>query len=143
MTTTTSSSTPSTSTSSSAASCCRCTSADVGEPLSTFCLHNPLSLPQSLNLSTGGTPVGNTDLLDRLRDVPAGAGHRQGDSVFRDMYMNFHKVCFVQEEIEIEAKPLRIGKAIAVVSVELRKKTTGKIIARGRHTKYLAVSSKI
>ncbi|CAL5368924.1 unnamed protein product [Camellia sinensis] len=48
-----------------------------------------------------------------------------------------------QEEIEIESKVLRVGKAIAVVSVELRKKKTGKIIAQGRHTKYLAVSSKI
>ncbi|KAA8531262.1 hypothetical protein F0562_005979 [Nyssa sinensis] len=48
-----------------------------------------------------------------------------------------------QEEIEIEAKALRVGKAIAVISVELRKKKTGKIIAQGRHTKYLAVSSKM
>ena len=48
-----------------------------------------------------------------------------------------------QEEIEVEAKALRVGKAIAVVSVELRKKKTGKIVAQGRHTKYLALSSKI
>ncbi|KAK3009937.1 hypothetical protein RJ639_011904 [Escallonia herrerae] len=50
---------------------------------------------------------------------------------------------FVQEEIEIESKALRVGKAVAVVSVELRKKKTGKIVAHGRHTKYLAVSSKM
>lgn len=49
----------------------------------------------------------------------------------------------VQEEIEIESKALRVGKAFAVVSVEFRKKETGKIIAQGRHTKYLAVSSKL
>lgn len=50
----------------------------------------------------------------------------------------------MQEEIEIEAKVLRVGKAVGVVSVELRKKN-GKIIAQGRHTKYLAapVSSKL
>ncbi|KAK9231580.1 hypothetical protein WN943_021818 [Citrus x changshan-huyou] len=48
-----------------------------------------------------------------------------------------------REEIEIEAKVLRVGKAVAVVSVELRKKDTGKIVAQGRHTKYLAISSKM
>lgn len=49
----------------------------------------------------------------------------------------------MQEEIEIEAKTLRVGKAVGVVSVELRKKKTGKIIAQGRHTKYLPVASKL
>ncbi|KAJ8441171.1 hypothetical protein Cgig2_024900 [Carnegiea gigantea] len=47
------------------------------------------------------------------------------------------------EEIEIEAKKVRVGKAIAVVSVEFRKKATGKIIAQGRHTKYLPVKSNL
>lgn len=43
----------------------------------------------------------------------------------------------------MEAKTLRVGKAVGVVSVELRKKKTGKLIAQGRHTKFLAVSSKL
>ncbi|MBA0714694.1 hypothetical protein Golax_013653, partial [Gossypium laxum] len=50
---------------------------------------------------------------------------------------------FMQEEIEIEAKALRVGKTVAVVTVEFRKKKTGKIIAQGRHTKYLTVQSKM
>lgn len=50
---------------------------------------------------------------------------------------------FIQEEIEIEGKTLRVGKALGVVSVELRKKKSGKIIAQGRHTKYLPVPSKM
>lgn len=49
----------------------------------------------------------------------------------------------LQEEIEIEGKALRVGKAVAVITVELRKKKTGKVIAQGRHTKYLIVSSKL
>ena len=49
----------------------------------------------------------------------------------------------IQEEIEIECKVLRVGKSVGVVSVEIRKKKTGKIIAQGRHTKYLLVRSKI
>ncbi|OWM69446.1 acyl-coenzyme A thioesterase 13-like [Punica granatum] len=44
----------------------------------------------------------------------------------------------LDEEIEIEAKALHVGQSIGVISVELRKKN-GKIIAQGRHTKYLAV----
>lgn len=48
-----------------------------------------------------------------------------------------------QEEIEIEAKILRAGKAIGVVNVELRKKKTRKIVANARYTKYLAPSSNL
>ena len=47
----------------------------------------------------------------------------------------------MQEEIEIEARALRVGKTVAVVTVEFRKKNTGKIVAQGRHTKYLPVQS--
>ncbi|PQQ04939.1 acyl-coenzyme A thioesterase 13 [Prunus yedoensis var. nudiflora] len=47
------------------------------------------------------------------------------------------------EEVEIEAKALRVWKAVGVASVELRKKKTCKIIAQGRHTKYLALATKI
>lgn len=49
----------------------------------------------------------------------------------------------MQEEIEIEAKLLQVGKAVGVTSIEFRKKKTGKIIAQARHSKYLAVSSKL
>ncbi|KAI7747752.1 hypothetical protein M8C21_006146 [Ambrosia artemisiifolia] len=46
----------------------------------------------------------------------------------------------VGDEIEIEAKTLRVGKVVAVSTVEFRNKKTGKIFAQGRHTKYLVVS---
>ncbi|KAH6791505.1 Thioesterase superfamily protein [Perilla frutescens var. hirtella] len=49
----------------------------------------------------------------------------------------------VGEEVEIESKALRVGKALAVVSVDLKSKKTGKLIAQGRHTKYLVLPSKI
>jgi len=49
----------------------------------------------------------------------------------------------MQDEIEIEAKVLRLGKRVGVAMVELREKKTGKVIAQGRHAKYLAVSSKL
>lgn len=50
---------------------------------------------------------------------------------------------FFQEEIEMESKLLHAGKAVAVASVEFRNKRTGKLLAQGRHTKYLAASSKL
>ncbi|PIN08702.1 HGG motif-containing thioesterase [Handroanthus impetiginosus] len=50
---------------------------------------------------------------------------------------------YVGEEIEIESRALRVGKALAVVSVEFKSKKTGKLIAQGRHTKYLSIPSKI
>lgn len=64
-------------------------------------------------------------------------------SLFIQVIFNTKTKYFIQDEIEIEAKALRVGKAIAVVTVEFRNKKTGKIIAQGRHTKYLAVSSKL
>ncbi|PQQ00320.1 hypothetical protein Pyn_14582 [Prunus yedoensis var. nudiflora] len=47
------------------------------------------------------------------------------------------------EEVEVEAKSLRVGKAVGVVSVDLRKKKTGKIIVQGHHTDYLALAGKL
>ena len=52
-------------------------------------------------------------------------------------------VFLFQEEVEIESKALRVGKTMAVVSVDLKSKKTGKLIAQGRHTKYLVLPSKI
>ncbi|KAL6844274.1 hypothetical protein ACP4OV_025947 [Aristida adscensionis] len=46
------------------------------------------------------------------------------------------------EEIDIEAKVLRAGKAVGVAVVELKKKS-GKIIAQARYSKYLGASSKL
>ncbi|WJX40996.1 hypothetical protein P8452_28416 [Trifolium repens] len=50
---------------------------------------------------------------------------------------------YINEEIEIDARVLRVGKTIAAVSVEFRKKRTGQIFAQGRHTKYLPITSKM
>lgn len=46
---------------------------------------------------------------------------------------------FLQEEIDIEAKVLRAGKAVGVAIVELKKKS-GKIIAQARYSKYLGAA---
>ncbi|KAM3259909.1 hypothetical protein ACQJBY_051288 [Aegilops geniculata] len=48
------------------------------------------------------------------------------------------------EEIEVEARVLGIGDKTGCVTVEVRRKDTGHVLAHGRHTKYVAnVSSKL
>ncbi|KAJ7945186.1 acyl-coenzyme A thioesterase 13 [Quillaja saponaria] len=60
-----------------------------------------------------------------------------------EINVSYLDAAYADEEVEIEARTLRVGKAVGVVSVEFRKKSTGKIFAQGRHTKYLAVASKM
>ncbi|MBA0833422.1 hypothetical protein Goarm_005871 [Gossypium armourianum] len=60
-----------------------------------------------------------------------------------EINISFMDAAYADEDIEIEAKALHVGKAVAVLSVEFRKKSTGKIIAQGRHTKYLPLPSKM
>ena len=43
----------------------------------------------------------------------------------------------MKEDVEIEAQVLRIGKNLAVVTVDIRMKATGKIVVQGRHTKFI------
>ncbi|KAK8717197.1 hypothetical protein V6N13_044474 [Hibiscus sabdariffa] len=73
--------------------------------------------------------------------VYAAGGSFTGTSV--EISIAFMDVAYADEEIEIEAQALHVGKAVAVLSIEFRKKSTGKIIAQGRHTKYLHLPSKI
>uniref|UniRef100_A0A0E0P9F6 Acyl-coenzyme A thioesterase 13 n=1 Tax=Oryza rufipogon TaxID=4529 RepID=A0A0E0P9F6_ORYRU len=60
-----------------------------------------------------------------------------------ELNLSYVDVASIGEEIEVEGKLLRAGKSVGVVSVDFRKKKTGKLIAQARHTKYLAVSSKL
>ncbi|XP_062225691.1 uncharacterized protein LOC133924256 isoform X2 [Phragmites australis] len=60
-----------------------------------------------------------------------------------EISVSYVDVAAVGEEIEVEGKLLRAGKSVGVVSVDFRKKKTGKLMAQGRHTKYLAASSRL
>ena len=74
--------------------------------------------------------------------VPA-AGFPWCSGVSIDINVSCFDAAYVNEEIEIDARVLRVGKAVAVVSVEFRKKKTGQIFAQGRHTKYIPITSKM
>ncbi|KAJ0702826.1 putative acyl-CoA hydrolase [Helianthus annuus] len=63
--------------------------------------------------------------------------------VSMEINVSYLDAAYVGDEIEIEANVLRVGKVVAVATVEFRNKKNGKTIAQGRHTKYLAVSSKL
>ncbi|XP_015879678.3 uncharacterized protein LOC107415800 [Ziziphus jujuba] len=97
-------------------------------------------LLNSGNFLHGGATATLVDLVGSAAIYTVGAP-MTGVSV--EINVSYLDAAYADEEIEIEAKTLRVGKAVGVVSVELRKKKTGKIIAQGRHTKYLPVASKL
>ncbi|CAK9139402.1 unnamed protein product [Ilex paraguariensis] len=114
---------------------------DLIEPGHIICsMKIPTRLLNSGNSLHGGATAMLVDVVGSAVIYTVGAP-MTGVSV--EINVSYMDAAYAGEEIEIESKALRIGKAIAVVSVELRKRKTGKIIAQGRHTKYLAVSSKL
>ncbi|KAL3829409.1 hypothetical protein ACJIZ3_018211 [Penstemon smallii] len=99
--------------------------------------------PRLLNTGNslhGGATAALVDIVGSAAIFTMGAS-TSGVSV--EINVSYLDGAYVGEEIEIESKVLRVGKALAVVSVEFRNKKTGKIIAQGRHTKYLIVPSKM
>ncbi|XWS29975.1 hypothetical protein CRYUN_Cryun24cG0077400 [Craigia yunnanensis] len=100
----------------------------------------PSRLLNGGNYLHGGVTATLVDLVSSAAVYTVGATFT-GTSV--EINVSFLDAAYADEEIEIEARALRVGKAVAVLSVEFRKKSTGKIIAQGRHTKYLPLQSKM
>ncbi|PIA47255.1 hypothetical protein AQUCO_01400144v1 [Aquilegia coerulea] len=114
---------------------------DLIEPGRVVCsMKVPPRLLNSGNFLHGGATASFIDLVGSAAIYSAGAS---SVGVSLEINISYLDAAFLDEEIEIDAKVLRVGKAVGVVSVELRKKKTGKIFAQGRHTKYLPVSSKL
>ncbi|CAE5956505.1 unnamed protein product [Arabidopsis lyrata] len=114
---------------------------DLIEPGRIVCsMKIPPHLLNAGNFLHGGATATLVDLIGSAVIYTAGVSH-SGVSV--EINVSYLDAAFLDEEIEIESKALRVGKAVAVVSVELRKKKTAKIIAQGRHTKYFAPRSNI
>ncbi|CAN4115854.1 unnamed protein product [Withania somnifera] len=114
---------------------------DLVEPGRILCsFHVAPRLVNAGNFLHGGATSALVDILGSAVIHTVGAP-LTGVSV--EINVSYLDAAFLGEEIEVEAKVLRVGKRIAAVTVELRKKKTGKIVAQGRHTKYLAVNSKL
>lgn len=114
---------------------------DLIEPGRVICSMNvPPRLLNAGNFMHGGATATLVDLVGSAAIFTVGA---PSSGVSVEINVSYLDAAFAGEKIEIESKVLRVGKAVAVVSVEIRKKDTGKIVAQGRHTKYLAVTSKL
>ncbi|XP_043707703.1 acyl-coenzyme A thioesterase 13 [Telopea speciosissima] len=114
---------------------------DVIEPGRVVCsMKVPPRLLNSGNFLHGGATASLVDIVGSAAIHTVGA---QTTGVSIEISVSYLDAAFANEEIEIDAKVLRVGKAIGVVNVELRKKKTAKVFAQGRHTKYLAVSSNL
>ncbi|KAJ1273624.1 hypothetical protein BS78_06G296400 [Paspalum vaginatum] len=85
----------------------------------------------------GGATASLVDLVASAAFSTAGLRTR-GSPL--EMNISYLDAAFADEEIDIEAKVLRAGKAVGVAVVELKKKS-GKIIAQARYSKYLGAAS--
>ncbi|KAF7840198.1 acyl-coenzyme A thioesterase 13 [Senna tora] len=114
---------------------------DLIEPGRVICsMKIPQRLLNSGNALHGGATATLVDLVGTAAFRSSGAP-QLGVSV--EINVSYLDAAFADEDIEIEAKTLRVGKAVGVVSVDLRKKKDGKLFAQGRHSMYLAVPSKL
>ncbi|CAK7328578.1 unnamed protein product [Dovyalis caffra] len=114
---------------------------DLIEPGRVVCsMKVPPRLLNGGNFLHGGATATLVDLVGSAAMFTVGAPVT-GVSV--EINVSYLDAAFADEEIEIESRVLRVGKAVGVVTVELKKKKTGKIVAQGRHTKYLAIPSKM
>ncbi|ONK56445.1 uncharacterized protein A4U43_C10F8790 [Asparagus officinalis] len=84
-----------------------------------------------------------TSLVDLVGSAVFFSTGSPSSGVSIEISVSYLRPAYLHDEIEIEAKVLRMGKRVGVAMVELREKKTGKLIAQGRHAKYLAVSSKL
>ncbi|KAJ4734653.1 Acyl-coenzyme A thioesterase 13 [Rhynchospora pubera] len=112
----------------------------IAEPRRLLCsLTVPPRLLNTGKFMHGGATASLVDLVGSAVFYTAGVETRGAPFEMSIAYLD---AAFADEEIDIEAKVLRTGKAVGVATVELRKKN-GKIIAHARYTKYLASLSKL
>ncbi|CAL4972823.1 unnamed protein product [Urochloa decumbens] len=82
-------------------------------------------------------------LVDLVGSAMIFAGGSPTTGVSLEITISYLNAARANEEIEIDARVVGIRERTGCVTVEVRKKATGEVIAHGRHTKYLAVSSKL
>ncbi|XP_033737339.1 acyl-coenzyme A thioesterase 13-like [Pecten maximus] len=62
---------------------------------------------------------------------------RQVAGVSVDMNISYMKAAKVGEDILIEANSVKVGKTLAFLNVDIRKKSDGALLAQGKHTKFV------
>ncbi|XP_020173913.2 uncharacterized protein [Aegilops tauschii subsp. strangulata] len=109
------------------------------EPGRTLCSFTvPPHLTNSSKRMHGGAVA---SLVDLVGSAVFFAGGSPTTGVSLDITISYLDAASANEEIEIEARVLGIRDKTGCVTVEVRRKGTGQVLAHGRHTKYLAVVS--
>ncbi|KAI5055418.1 hypothetical protein GOP47_0028939 [Adiantum capillus-veneris] len=113
-------------------------SVDMEEPGRIVCsMRVPPSLCNAGDRLHGGAITSLVDIIGSAAIFSTGKTY-SGVSV--EINVTFMAAAPLGEEIEIESKALRVGKSLAFVAVDIRLKATGKLVAQGRHTKFLGSS---
>ncbi|XP_007526006.1 acyl-coenzyme A thioesterase 13 [Erinaceus europaeus] len=76
-------------------------------------------------------------LVDNISTLALLCTERAAPGVSVDMNITYMSPAKIGEDILITAHVLKQGKTLAFTSVDLTHKTTGKLVAQGRHTKHL------
>ncbi|XP_033010601.1 acyl-coenzyme A thioesterase 13 [Lacerta agilis] len=87
----------------------------------------------------GGTLHGGltATLIDDVSTFALLYTERAAPGVSVDMNITYMSAAKIGDEIQITAEILKQGRKLAFANVDLINKATGKLIAQGRHTKYL------
>ncbi|KAI3358587.1 hypothetical protein L3Q82_015011, partial [Scortum barcoo] len=90
----------------------------------------------------GGTLHGGltATLVDVISTMAVMYSERGAPGVSVDMNITYMTAAKMGEDVLITAQVLKEGRTLAFATVDLTSKTTGKIIAQGRHTKHLGSS---
>ncbi|KAL6456907.1 hypothetical protein MHYP_G00338700 [Metynnis hypsauchen] len=76
-------------------------------------------------------------LVDVVSTTAIMYSERGAPGVSVDMNITYMNAAKIGEDVLITAQVLKEGRTLAFATVDLINKTTGKIIAQGRHTKHL------
>ncbi|KAL7829469.1 hypothetical protein AOLI_G00303540 [Acnodon oligacanthus] len=76
-------------------------------------------------------------LVDAISTTAIMYSERATPGVSVDMNITYMNAARIGEDVLITAQVLKEGRTLAFATVDLINKTTGKIIAQGRHTKHL------
>uniref|UniRef100_A0A3B5QF24 Acyl-coenzyme A thioesterase 13 n=1 Tax=Xiphophorus maculatus TaxID=8083 RepID=A0A3B5QF24_XIPMA len=90
----------------------------------------------------GGTLHGGltATLVDVISTMAIMHSERGAPGVSVDMNITYMNAANIGEDVLITAQVLKQGKTLAFATVDLSSKTSGKLIAQGRHTKHLGSS---
>ncbi|XP_061676936.1 acyl-coenzyme A thioesterase 13 [Syngnathoides biaculeatus] len=79
-------------------------------------------------------------LVDVISTMAIMYSERRAPGVSVDMNITYMNAAKLGEDVLITARVLKEGRTLAFASVDLSSKSTGKMIAQGRHTKHLGGS---